>query len=50
MLEDSILIEKLMGRRLCEDCGRGYNLCSIDKDGYFMKPLESKVEGVCDSC
>lgn len=49
-LNEDILIEKLMGRRVCASCGKNYNLCTIDKDGYKMKPLLPNKEGVCDSC
>ena len=50
ILKKDILIEKLLGRRVCEDCGENYNICEIDKNGYFMKPLLSKKENICDCC
>lgn len=37
---ESILIERLSSRRICEDCGEVYNKL-------FLKPEE---EGVCDKC
>lgn len=49
-LREDILIEKLMGRRVCANCGKNYNLCSIDSDGYVMKPLLPRKEGRCDEC
>ena len=36
---DDILLEKLMGRRVCPCCNRNYNIAAIDRDGYFMKAL-----------
>ena len=48
---DSILVEKLMGRRVCTSCGRNYNIADIDRDGYRMKPLLPKANPeCCDDC
>jgi len=49
-LKDDILLEKLLGRRTCDGCGKGYNICDINRDGYQMDPLLPKKEGVCDKC
>jgi len=48
-LKWEILLEKLMGRRTCLECGRAYNLCNIQRDGYEMDPLIPKP-GDCDKC
>lgn len=45
-----ILVEKLSGRRICANCGKGYNYCSIDRDGYYLKPLLPKDGKSCDVC
>ena len=50
ILEESILVEKLAGRRVCDGCGANYNVCSINRDGYSMKPLMPKHGGNCDCC
>lgn len=50
ILDDEINLKKLLGRRICEDCGNGYNLCSIDEKGYKMNPLLPVKEGVCNKC
>lgn len=50
MLNREILIEKLLGRRVCIDCGQNYNICSIHKNGYEMEPLLPKKEHTCDKC
>ncbi len=50
VLREDILIEKLMGRRVCDGCGRNYNICEIRKDGYEMEPLLSKKGDHCDDC
>ncbi|EGR28312.1 hypothetical protein IMG5_178920 [Ichthyophthirius multifiliis] len=49
-LNQSVLLEKLMGRRVCNGCGNTYNYCSINRDGYEMEPLLPKKEGTCDKC
>ena len=28
-LDNDILVKKLLGRRVCGDCGKNYNVCSI---------------------
>lgn len=38
--DESILIERIISRRVCPKCGASYNLI-------FKKP---KVDGICDSC
>ena len=51
MCREDILIEKLMGRRVCPNCNRNYNVASIDRDGYFMKPLLPEGDPkICDDC
>ena len=47
-LDKNILLEKALARRVCQDCGNGYNVASIIRDGYHMPPLLPKVEGKCD--
>lgn len=41
-LNQSILLEKLMARRTCVDCGKSYNLVDIHRDGYDFYPLLPK--------
>lgn len=49
--QDSIIMEKLMGRRVCPNCNRNYNVAHIDRDGYFMKALlPTKKLNYCDDC
>lgn len=50
ILREDILVEKLAGRRVCDKCGRNYNVCSIQKDGYEMDPLLSKKGEKCEDC
>ena len=46
-----ILLEKLMGRRVCPNCNRNYNVTHIDRDGYYMKALLPKGDPKeCDDC
>ena len=40
-----------MGRRLCPNCNQNYNVCHIDRDGYFMKAILPKNKIThCDNC
>lgn len=39
-VEDDIIISRIINRRTCPSCGRGYNIVS----------LKPKKEGVCDEC
>jgi adenylate kinase len=50
VLDQDILVEKALARRICEGCGNGYNLANIQRDGYVMPPLLPKVQGKCDKC
>lgn len=50
ILDEEILIEKLLGRRTCIDCGKAYNICTILKRGYDMPAMLPKVSGICDLC
>ena len=50
VLDESILVEKALARRVCCKCGHGYNLANIQRDGYEMPPLLPKVPGHCDKC
>jgi len=50
VLDEKILVEKALARRVCAHCGSGYNLANIVRDGYFMPPLLPKAPGLCDKC
>lgn len=39
-VDDSVLIDRIVGRRVCPNC----------KAGYHVKYLQPKVEGICDVC
>ena len=39
-IEDSAVFERIVNRRLCSKCGKGYNLVSIPP----------KKDGICDDC
>jgi adenylate kinase len=50
-LDEEILIKKMLGRRVCEKCGKSYNICEINEKGYYMKPLLPKKSiNHCDDC
>lgn len=49
---DDILVQKMLGRRVCPECNKNFNVAAIDtEDGYFMPPLLPKGEDptVCDN-
>ncbi len=50
ILNEKILVEKALARRVCPHCGSGYNLANIVRDGYMMPPLLPKIAGLCDKC
>ena len=48
---NDIILEKLMGRRLCPVCDRNYNVAAIDRNGYFLSPMLPKVSPHhCEDC
>lgn len=49
-LPEDILIEKLTGRRVCEDCGKNYNVADINRKGINMPPLLPENDMKCDKC
>jgi adenylate kinase len=49
-LDTEVLVEKALARRICAQCGSGYNLANIVRDGYDMPPLLPRVAGHCDKC
>lgn len=49
-MQREFLVEKLAGRRVCVDCGKGYNVCHIERGGYSLKPLLSRAGDACERC
>ena len=50
-LNEDVLVKKLLGRRVCKGCGKGYNVCEIKENGYDMEPLlPKKNKDKCDEC
>jgi adenylate kinase len=45
-----IIIRKISGRRVCQNCGETYNVEHIIEDGLDMPPMLPKVENICDKC
>lgn len=48
-LPEDVLITKLLGRRVCGDCGKNYNLAAIHTGDLDMPPLLPKPSD-CDRC
>lgn len=49
-LQEDVLVTKACARRVCENCGTGYNIANIQSGRVNMTPLLPKVEGKCDKC
>ncbi len=48
-LPEEVLITKLLGRRVCGDCGKNYNVAAIHTDDLNMPPLLPKPSD-CEKC
>jgi adenylate kinase len=48
-LPESVLMTKLLGRRVCGDCGKNYNLAAIHEGDLDMPPLLPKPSD-CAKC
>mmetsp|Transcript_29532 Transcript_29532/g.34134 ORF Transcript_29532/g.34134 Transcript_29532/m.34134 type:complete len:259 (-) Transcript_29532:157-933(-) len=46
-LRKEVLVDKLLGRRICEKCGGNFNICDIRDGEYDMEPLLPKD---CTQC
>lgn len=46
-LRKDVLVDKLLGRRICEKCGGNYNICDIKDGEYDMEPL---LPSNCTQC
>lgn len=49
-VDESIIMERLLGRRICLPCKKSYNLCEIKRNGYELDSIMPVVEGYCDNC
>lgn len=52
-MPDEVIVEKILARRTCENCGEIYNVADITfgpNKEYRMPPISPKVEGKCDKC
>lgn len=50
VIPEEILVLKTTSRRVCSQCGQGYNLANISHQDIVMLPLLPKVDGKCDRC
>lgn len=48
-LPEHVLMAKMLARRVCGDCGKGYNLANIKEGDLDMPPLLPKPSD-CDKC
>lgn len=49
-LLERVLIQKAISRRVCDGCGKGYNIANIMDGEIEMPPLLPKKDGICDEC
>ena len=50
VIDEDIIIEKALARRICEKCGNIYNIADIRRGKTHLPPLLPKVSGKCDKC
>ncbi len=50
VIDEDIIIEKALARRICEKCGNIYNIADIKRGNIHLPPLLPKVSGKCDKC
>ncbi|MEK6887672.1 MAG: adenylate kinase [Candidatus Aenigmatarchaeota archaeon] len=50
VIDEDIIIEKALARRICEKCGNIYNIADIKRGNIHLPPLLPKKEGICDKC
>merc|ERR1719384_2106344 len=49
-LPHHILVNKMLGRRVCSKCNSVYNICQVNEGDIIMPSMEPKKSGVCDHC
>ena len=49
-LPHNLLVEKLIGRRVCSSCGDIYNVFSFNEGEFRMPAMLPKIAGKCDKC
>ena len=49
-LPEDLLVQKLLGRRICEDCGDLYNVFAFEQGEYRMPAMMPQKESCCDKC
>jgi len=49
-LREDVLVQKAISRRVCRNCGKGYNIANIQLGEIKMPPLLPKKDGICDKC
>ena len=46
-LREDILIRKLLGRRVCVECKRSYNIENVNEGEYVMPPMMPEKDTKC---
>ena len=50
LLPEELLVQKLLGRRTCANCGDLYNVYSFNEGEYSMPAMLPQKDGACDKC
>lgn len=48
--DERVILEKVMGRRVCEGCQAVYNLADVYNKGILLPAMKPLNQGVCDKC
>ena len=47
---EDVIVAKLLGRRVCVDCGANFNIADVTHEGYNLPSRKPLKRGICDSC
>lgn len=47
---EDVILQKLLGRRVCEDCGTNFNVAEVKHEGYVLPARMPQLQGICDHC
>ena len=48
--DEEVILQKLLGRRVCQGCGANFNVADVKNAGYHLPPQLPKKDGICDHC
>jgi adenylate kinase len=48
--DERVILEKVAGRRVCQNCQAVYNLANVYNQGFLLPAMKPAKPGVCDDC